>query len=443
MKRSIWLQLGCLALLAPFLAAAGESPAPFDAAKAFGARPSVISVKLSPDGNSVMYIATVGAQGAVAYTLGLAKGAAPQRALSADGKQYRLDDCHWVSNQRLVCLVDFDKKDPIYGPMRATRLFAVDRDGANVRELSNQVNAHTAGFNLYGGNVIDWLPNEDGAVLMVRNYLPERRQNTRMIAEAEGLGVDWVDTRTLAVKHVEPARREAEGYLSDGRGNVRIMLTGTHHKDGENTGLVTTLYRLQGSREWRTLGTYNEKQESGFEPYAVDHDLNVVYGLKKTDGRKALYRIKLDETLQEELVYARPDVDVDRLVRIGRRGRVVGTTFVREGREAKFFAPDIESMITSLSRAVPNSVLNVIDASVDEQKLLVLSRADRDPGVYYIFDRAARQLNTFVVARGPLEGVALASQKAVTYPAADGTPIPAYLTLPPGREDARGLPALV
>src|SRR5581483_2971225 len=146
---------------------------------------------------------------------------------------------------------------------------------------------------------------------------------------------------------------------------------------------------------------------------------------------------------QEELVYARPDVDIDSLVRIGRRGRVVGTTYVLQSREAKFFAPEIESMIASLSRAVPNSLLSVIDSSVDEQKLLVLSRSDRDPGVYYIFDRATRQLNTFVVARAPLEGIPLAAQKAVTFPAADGTPIPAYLTLPPGREDARGLPALV
>ncbi len=31
----------------------------------------------------------------------------------------------------------------------------------------------------------------------------------------------------------------------------------------------------------------------------------------------------------------------------------------------------------------------------------------------------------------------------VSYPAADGVLIPAYLTLPPGREDAHGLPAIV
>jgi dipeptidyl aminopeptidase/acylaminoacyl peptidase len=33
--------------------------------------------------------------------------------------------------------------------------------------------------------------------------------------------------------------------------------------------------------------------------------------------------------------------------------------------------------------------------------------------------------------------------KAIKYPARDGTSIPAYLTLPPGKEDAKGLPAIV
>jgi dipeptidyl aminopeptidase/acylaminoacyl peptidase len=42
-----------------------------------------------------------------------------------------------------------------------------------------------------------------------------------------------------------------------------------------------------------------------------------------------------------------------------------------------------------------------------------------------------------------LEGVSLASVKPVSYPAADGTLIPGYLTLPPGHQSITGLPAIV
>ena len=74
---------------------------------------------------------------------------------------------------------------------------------------------------------------------------------------------------------------------------------------------------------------------------------------------------------------------------------------------------------------------------------MVHTGTDVDPGVYYVFDRKTSQLQTFLVVRAPLEGVKLALQRPVTYAATDGTQIPGYLTLPPGRESVKGLPAIV
>jgi hypothetical protein len=47
----------------------------FDAAKAFGARPSVEDLSLSPDGLSVAFVAPATGQGSVVYVQNLAKGA--------------------------------------------------------------------------------------------------------------------------------------------------------------------------------------------------------------------------------------------------------------------------------------------------------------------------------------------------------------------------------
>jgi dipeptidyl aminopeptidase/acylaminoacyl peptidase len=80
---------------------------------------------------------------------------------------------------------------------------------------------------------------------------------------------------------------------------------------------------------------------------------------------------------------------------------------------------------------------------LDEGKLSIFSSSDVDPGVYYIFDRKSHNLTTFLVARAQLEGIKLAKVAPVTYTASDGTSIPAYLTLPPGREQAKRLPAIV
>jgi acetyl esterase/lipase len=430
------LLLGC----APLSAQTANS---FDAAVAFGARPSATALSLSPDGKSVVYVAPAGGQGSVAYTLSLAKGSTAKPAFSSDGKPFRLRGCHWVSNERLVCAIYALIKDPTVGLLPVSRIFAANVDGSNLRELSTRLNAYSRGYNLFGGAIIDWLPDADGAVLMARAYLPDDHLGTRLGSSSEGLGVDWIDTRTLMIKHVEPPRRDAVEYFTDGHGTVRIMATETIRAGTQASGVITNLYRLAGSRDWQTLGEYNTADGSGFDIYAVDHDLNIAYAFKKKDGRKALYSIALDGSKHEDLIYARPDVDVDQLIRIGRSQHVVGTSYALETREAEYLLPDIRTMVASLSKALPQSAVRVTEASGDEQKMLVFAGSDRDPGVYYIFDRPAHNLETFLVGRKALEGVTLATMKPINYPAADGTSIPAYLTLPPGHENAKGLPAIV
>jgi len=393
---------------------------------------------------SVAYIAPIEGQGSVAYTLSLAEGAKAKLALVSAGKPERLGNCRWVSNERLVCLVYAVIKDPAVGFLPFTRLVAVNADGTNPQVLSKRENAFSRGLQLGGGNVIDWLPDEDGAVLMTRQYLPDDRIGTRFGSSSRGLAVDWIDTRTLAVKHIESPRTDAVQYVTDGRGTVRIIGIKVNAGKFMDSGIISYMYRSPGSREWRKLGDYNYSDRVGFSPYAVDPDLNVAYGFRKKDGRFALYSVTLDDSLREELVYAHSDVDVDELVQIGRRRRVVGASYATDTRKSVYFAPEVERLLTSLSKALPQQpLLRIAESSADENRMLVFAGSDSDPGVYYIFDRKAHQLRTFLVVRSALEGVKLATVKAISYPAADGVMIPAYLTLPPGVESAKGLPAIV
>src|SRR3569832_176683 len=179
-----------LTLTCFWLTSHAQTPTSFDAATAFGARPSASNLHLSPDGTSVAYVVPGKGQGSLAYTLSLSKGATPKLALSADGKPYRVDACRWVSNDRLVCFVYAMMQEPDLGSMTVTRVVAVDADGKNAKILSNRENGYTRGFALGGGSVIDWLPDENGAVLMTRRYVPDDHLGSRLGSTAEGLGVD-------------------------------------------------------------------------------------------------------------------------------------------------------------------------------------------------------------------------------------------------------------
>lgn len=439
----IRIGLGIAFVVLPMFASAETS---FDAAKAFGALESIRDLSLSPDGRRVAYVAPTGGSGYALYTIDLEKGAIPKRAYSANGKPERLLWCDWVSNDRLVCRVYWVAANVTYDVLPFSREIAVDADGANAKLLSRRDNENMHGFQLSGGNVIDFLPDENGAVLMTRQYVPDDVGGTRTGSDKRGLGVDRIDTRTLIATHVEQPREHAVEYLSDGRGAVRIMgLESTRGVVGDEwSGAVNYVYRLPDSKEWKPLSTFDSRDGSGFNPYAIDHDLNVAYGFKKQDGRFALFSVALDGSLQEKLIFSRPDVDVTELLHIGRRHRVVGVRYTTDYGHAVYFDPVIAKLLAALGRALPDSpMLGVVDASLDESKLLIRGASDHDPGVYYLFDRNSHQLNTFLVVRDQLEGVKLATVKPITYPASDGTLIPGYLTLPPSADSAKGLPAIV
>jgi dipeptidyl aminopeptidase/acylaminoacyl peptidase len=88
-------------------------------------------------------------------------------------------------------------------------------------------------------------------------------------------------------------------------------------------------------------------------------------------------------------------------------------------------------------------LIDFASASANEQILLVRASSDVDPGHWYIFDRTKKTLVEAITQRAGLRGRKLSNVTAISYPAADGTQIPAYLTLPPGITDAKGLPAIV
>jgi dienelactone hydrolase len=435
-----------LALLtgAPYLHA--EGPTPFDAAAAFGARSDVTALRLSPDGQSVVFIAPYKGQGSVATTMSLAPGAKPKVAFFTDGKPFRVRGCNWVSNDRLICTLFGIFPDPrvIHGFLPITRTVAVNADGTNAQQLSAPMDSYSRGYLLRDGAVIDWVPGQDGSVLVARNYLPDTRLESHVGKDLKGLGVDLLDSNTLAMKQVVRARVDAYDYISDGYGTVRIVAERNRLGRGPDRSDYSFLYRMQGSDEWHELSTYNYIDRTGFLPVAVDHDLDIAYGWKKLDGRIALYSMSLGASPQEKLVFARPDVDLGNLIRMGRHERVIGVSYNTDVEHYEYFQDDVRQTLAALHQALPQKpLMRVVDASLDESKLVVIAGSDTDPGAYYILDRKTHALHTFLVVRGSLEDTKLAAVKPIVYPAADGQMIPGYLTLPPGVENPHGLPAIV
>jgi len=440
----IWLFRGVAvaALMCASMAGAQTRTLAEDAA-AFGAREAVNAPDLSPDGSTILYLTPGPGRKTVAVVGNLATGQF-NKTLSTDGSPESLQWCHYASQTRAVCrFAGFvrwtgavDNGIPVY----FGRMIAVDLDGSKPKLLGQAETNSDAGLRQTDGEIIDWLPDANGEVLVNRLYVPEAGTTGKLVyRNKRGWGVDRVDVTSLKSDTVE-APREAADYMTDGLGHVRLMSVSGARNSGIFTGDISYFYRTQGSRDWKDLFSGNYRD---FSPLAIDAATDSLYVLKKKNGRYALYTIRLDGSKAETLVAENPRVDIDDVVRFGEGQKVIGYTYVEEKRETVYFDPEFRELANSLSKALPKTpLIEFADASRDGRKLLIFAGSDTDPGRYYLFDRDKKALAPLMIARPELEGRTLASVKPVTVTASDGTPIPAYLTLPPGK-DPKGLPAVV
>ncbi|VWX52130.1 S9 family peptidase [Novosphingobium sp. 9U] len=427
------------AALVPYAAMAQES----DLAARFGAMPGIQDISISPNGNKIAIIAPT-ATGQALLVVDRAGDSTLKSIMRADRKDGQLTACVWSTDQRIVCTVHGIINDA--GLLLGyTRNLAIDADGTKLVKLTARDSLNAQGTMQNGGTVLDWdVAQQPGTVLVSRQFVPDRTTGSYIGSDAKGLGVEALDTVTLRRTIVERARQDAVEYISDGHGAIRIVGSQAIAGTGYLSGRVRYSYRPLNSREWAPLSIVSvEGEGQGFNPYAVDSGKNVVYGFDDKDGYQALYSIALDPSLKKELVLARPDVDIDGLIRIGRDARVVGASYATERRTTEYFDPELRKLSAALGKALPGQPLvNIVDASDGESKLLIVAASDTNPGMVYLYDKASRKLEEILPMRSAVDGLTLAPMKHITYKAADGTSIPAYLTLPVG-STGKGLPAIV
>lgn len=412
-----------------------------DSAARFGSREDIEDISLSPDAKHLAFVMPNTGRGNKLYVVAT-DGGTPTPVLNATGTPEHITNCGWVSNQRLLCNIIIVNQE-VAGPVVLSRMVAIDSNGGNLKLVSKREGSDAHGRAYFGGSVVAWLPDADGSVLVSRTYVPESKIGSNIANPREGLGVDRIDTNSLAAKPVERPKPGATEYIGDGEGTVRILGITPVNSDGYQSQRTLYSYRKPGSRTWESLGTYDVLTGEGFDPYAVDAKLNVAYGFRKKDGRKGLYKVALDGTLAQTPVFVNDEVDVDGLIRVGRSRRVVGATYATDKRQAVYFDPELAKLSQSLGKALPGKPLvQFAGASGDESKLLVWAGSDTDPGRYYLLDRATKRMAALLPSRSQLEGVKLAPVKPISYRAADGTMIPGYLTLPPDSQGKK-IPAIV
>jgi dipeptidyl aminopeptidase/acylaminoacyl peptidase len=113
-------------------------------------------------------------------------------------------------------------------------------------------------------------------------------------------------------------------------------------------------------------------------------------------------------------------------------GRLIGATHLTDRSEYVFFDPAVQERWSSIVKAFDGDQVDYISSSSDFSKVLVLVEGARYGYRYELIDlvkpSAALVGKVYAAIDNPLD------VRRITYAAADGLQIPAYLTLPRGRQ---------
>lgn len=412
-----WMKLcGCsVCLLLMFVGISkGASDIPLEV---FGQLPSLENMAISPEGTHVAFTRTT-AEGRYVYVVSLEDMSAVGRM---DLGEVKLRDIKWSDNDHILFTSSSTgMPDELSGA--DTEFFLLRSYDINTGKHYNPIRASST-FTVM--NVVI-----GGPML--------RRIDDRTLIYVAGI---YITDRTFPAlfelnidngssKVVEIGASRARGWLVDEKGVVVASETYDEMKQRWGihvlkNGKMTEALSGEAAIEHPTIDGFSPSGDALWI-HTMENNDHVWKPLSMETGTlgEPLEQLKGFESLAT-------DPYTDRIF----GGRPIGTDS-----DFVFFDQQLQTFWESLQEAFQDERVDLASASRDFQKLVVLVDGPVFGYCYYMVDRATME----AVRIGDVyEGLSrIAEVRSFAYPAGDGLTIPAYLTLPPGREE-KDLPLVV
>ena len=414
---SAGLKIGGLALAASLLGGAAPPASsnrpPLIPVEALASLPYVRDPELSPSGHAAAARVTIGGEEKLAIFN--TRDPAQRPEMVAFGKA-ALRWFSWASDERLLLGLSLTSKG-MGVELPITRLFSFDVASKASRRLGT-------GRGMIADNVI---------------FTDPAGRFVLLASQPDLFSSPSVERIDLATGATEPVQRPMAGvwnWFADGSGIVRA---GVEYGDRR----YKIYYRESAGAPLRLIESRLHVRDGS----VIDAMRFVVGGqgvviTNGPTGRFAVYNYDFAANLVGAPIFEHSEVDVTDVLTPSASGAVDAVAYEDDRPRLKWFDPAMAKLQARIDRALPGKNNRVVSRSRDNGKVMVWSAAADDPGAYYLLDAATKRLNLFATPRTSLEGSRFAPVTAVRYAARDGLSIPAYLTLPVGRE-AKGLPLIV
>lgn len=341
--------------------------------------------------------------------------------IAGERDRYDVTWCDWANNERLLCgfraVISRVWADG-YFPL--TRLVAVNSDGRK-RSILLQRRLRDE-FVQYQDRIVDWMP-EDPSHVLVR------------MPETGGSGVSKLDIYSGRSQTEDRVRKGTYRWLADGTGAPRLRqsITKTHRR---------WLVRQKPNGPWKELKKIPlTNLDENFSPVGFGATRDELLFYANHNGRLSLFSQNIADLSEPRLVFSHEQFDLSGVLALGRRNRLVAAVYVDDRPRHHFFDKRIEKVQSDIASIFPGKDVSIFDEDWSQRYYLLTVGSDLDPGTYYRYDAEERQLAQIGAEYSSLEGRSLAAMRPLSYPAADGTAIPAYLTLP--ESGSENLPTVI
>jgi dipeptidyl aminopeptidase/acylaminoacyl peptidase len=206
--------------------------------------------------------------------------------------------------------------------------------------------------------------------------------------------------------------------------------------DGQCCELVAL---APGNDKWKTL----DKKFPTVGLLAVSRDATSAFFTTQAPGRPScLHEYGLERgEIREVLCDAA--IELDALLTLDQRRPFAVVREAGKPQTTYLDATAAEARVQkSLEHAFAGQRVRVTSATLDGDKMVVLVDSDRNPGDFYLFDRANKKVDLIMTRRSWIDPAAMQPMEPFDYAARDGMQLHGYVTAPGGLA-ARSLPMIV
>jgi dipeptidyl aminopeptidase/acylaminoacyl peptidase len=314
----------------------------------------------------------------------------------------------WGNNHRIVYIQDS-------GGDENFRLYAVDMDGSNFKELTPFENVRV--------RIVDRLADIENEMLISMNKRDKRIFDVYRIN---------INSGKMTMVAENPGN--ISGWLTDNNGRLRVAVA----TDGVNT---TLLYRQTEEESFRPIVTTHFKDS--IDPLYFTFDNAHLY-VASNIGRekKAIFKYDVEAGKHLELIYEHPQVDVNGILRSKKRQVLTGFSYITDKRHYDIIDRQRKILQDVLEARLPGYEVVATSMSKDETRVLVRTYSDTSMGAYYYYDLTSGQFQKLVDVSPWIDEGEMAMMQPIQFRSRDGLTLHGYLTLPKDVE-AKKIPIIV